>query len=538
MASYEYTYQPTRFEQFIWRRHKAEVGMAQLQKNWEKHVIENPTKADFERIASLYGLNLSEREKDTYLASAAKSVQSYNRILQKYAPLRATTTSKTLGYRPSGKENSFGAWAWKGSIKSANEGLLSGKRIVVKDNVAVAGMPMENGSNLLKGYCPSANATVIDRILAAGGEIVGKAVNEDLCFSGGSHTSKPSPVLNPRNPRHMSGGSSSGCGALLAAGECDMAVGGDQGGSIRIPSAWCGVIGLKPTWGLVPYTGAFPIEPTLDHLGPMANTVEEIARLLTVMAGPDGIDARQHSLGAALPDYMAAITTSAAGLKVGVLEEGFRDSSGDPAVYQLVNRAIEKIKSLGCSAHHVSIPMHMDGIDVWGMIATEGAWGVMLEQNTVALGTNGTHDIDLVNTYARAKQENADEMSPTVKSVALLGKYLSERHNTSLYAFAQNLRFKLLRAYDDVFKDVDILVMPTITRTAYPHDFDADESFVLDNALTMMHNTAVFDVTGHPALSIPCGTIGDLPVGMMLVSKKFEEHKLLTLAQAFQNEPD
>lgn len=499
-------------------------------------MIENPKKADFQKIAALKGMNLSEHELDVYLSSAAKSVEAYNRILKKYAPAKTAPVRKPVGSKPDKKENRFGAWAWKGSIKSRSDGLLSGKRVVIKDNVAVAGMPMENGCSILHGYWPATNAVVVDRILAAGGEIVGKAVCEDLCFSGGSHTSRPGPVFNPHDPAYMSGGSSSGCGALLAARECDMAVGGDQGGSIRIPSSWCGVMGLKPTWGLVPYTGAFPIEPTIDHLGPMATTVEDIARLLTVMAGPDGVDPRQSGVSANLPDYMSAIRASASGLKIGILQEGFADATADPQVHQLVMNAIAALRnSTNCEVSEVSIPMHLDGLDIWSMIATEGACDVMLEHNSVALGATGGHDVELVNFYANGKRERADELSPTVKSVVLFGRYLTDRYNTSLYAFAQNLRFKLRKVYDDTFQKVDVLIMPTLPRTATRHNLDGDISFVLDNALDMMHNTAVFDVTGHPALSIPCGTIGNLPVGTMLVGRKFEEHKLLTVAQAFQS---
>src|SRR5918911_2761076 len=161
------------------------------------------------------------------------------------------------------------AWYWRCEIHGAPEGPLAGKTVAIKDNVCVAGVPMMNGSATLEGYVPEVDATVVTRILDAGGTILGKAVCEDLCFSGGSFTPHTGPVLNPRDPFRQAGGSSCGSAALVAAGDVDLATGGDQGGSIRIPSCWSGIVGHKPTHGLVPYTGVFPIELTLDHAGPM-----------------------------------------------------------------------------------------------------------------------------------------------------------------------------------------------------------------------------------------------------------------------------
>ena len=157
--------------------------------------------------------------------------------------------------RPRPEENRLGAWAWRVRIEGASSGPLVGRTVAIKDNVAVAGVPMHNGTALLDGYVPDEDATVVERVLDAGGTILGKAVCESLCFSGGSHTADSGPVRNPYDPARSTGGSSTGSAALVAAGEVDMAIGGDQGGSVRIPSCWSGIYGLKPTWGLVPYTG-------------------------------------------------------------------------------------------------------------------------------------------------------------------------------------------------------------------------------------------------------------------------------------------
>jgi amidase len=197
---------------------------------------------------------------------------------------------------------------------------MAGRRIAVKDNIAVAGVPMMNGSAVLEGFVPRQDATVVTRLLDAGAIVTGKAVCENLCFSGGSHTSATGPVLNPWDHTRSAGGSSSGSAALVASGEVDLALGGDQGGSIRIPAAFCGVVGHKPTHGLVPYTGAFPIENTLDHLGPITRTVRDAALMLGVLAGPDGLDPRQRH-GAEQHDYLAGIDASVGGLRIGVRNE-------------------------------------------------------------------------------------------------------------------------------------------------------------------------------------------------------------------------
>ena len=229
---------------------------------------------------------------------------------------------RDAGWPPDPEENRFNAWAWRCSIRGAKEGKLANRSVAFKDNICVAGIPLRNGSSVLAGFIPNEDATVVTRILDAGGEIVGKAVCENFCFSGGSHTSDGNPVLNPANPEYCAGGSSTGSGALVVAESVDMAPGGDQGGSIRIPASWCGIVGLKPTYGLVPYTGIFPIEGTLDHTGPMTRTVADAALLLEVIAGPDGLDPRQSNIPETRPSYSDALTGDVRELRIAVVKEG------------------------------------------------------------------------------------------------------------------------------------------------------------------------------------------------------------------------
>ena len=277
-------------------------------------VIQAPKPEQILDIALDFGLDLSEEDARSFAGLIAGSVPSYNRLDELAEPSLPVKYPRTPGRRPAPEENPYNAWYWKCEIKGADGGLLAGKRVGIKDNVCVAGVPYMNGCRVIEGYVPEVDATVVTRILDAGGTIAGKAACEDLCFSGGSHTSKPVPIKNPHRPTHSAGGSSGGSAAALAAGDCEMALGGDQGGSIRIPGSWCGVYGLKATHGLIPYTGVMPIELTIDHCGPMANTVDDVAKLLAAIAGPDGYDPRQIDIRT--QDYLGALERGAAGLKI------------------------------------------------------------------------------------------------------------------------------------------------------------------------------------------------------------------------------
>ena len=215
-----------------------------------------PTTEQLQGISRSFGLALSDADLVSFRELMRGPLASYARLDELPEPKLPVKYPRDPGRRPSPEENPYNAWYWKTDIRGAESGLLAGKKVAIKDNICVAGVPMMNGSQLLEGYVPEIDAVVVTRILDAGGTIAGKAACEDLCFSGASHTCATGPIRNPHNPKHSAGGSSGGSAALVAAGDVPMALGGDQGGSIRTPSSWCGVYGLKPTWGLVPLSGA------------------------------------------------------------------------------------------------------------------------------------------------------------------------------------------------------------------------------------------------------------------------------------------
>ncbi|MBI4609643.1 MAG: amidase [Candidatus Rokubacteria bacterium] len=407
--------------------------------------------------------------------------------------------------------------------------------MAIKDNVCVAGIPMMNGSNVLEGFVPDQDATIVTRILDAGGEIAGKAVCEHLCFSGGSHTSDTGPVLNPHDPKRSAGGSSSGSAALVVAGECDMAMGGDQGGSIRIPSSYSGAFGLKPTNGLVPYTGIFPIELTLDHTGPIARSAADCALLLEVIAGPDGLDPRQ-SAGVRVETYTRALTGDARGLRIGIVREGFGwPGASEPDVDKMVRDAAQRLTRAGATVEEISVPLHRDGIHIWNAIAVEGATNLMVRDNCMGTKWKGHYVTPLMEFYARARRARANDLSETVKLVVLLGQYMQDNYHGRYYAKAQNLGRTLRAAYDEALRQVDLLVMPTtpMKATLLPPPNASREEYVA-RALEMIPNTCPFDVTGHPAMNVPAGMSGGLPVGMMLLGRHWEDGTVLRAAHAFE----
>src|SRR5262249_34232176 len=235
---------------------------------------------------------------------------------------------RTPGARPPAEENPLGAWYVKTRIEGAPRGPLAERTVALKDNVLLAGVPMMNGTTLLEGYVPPIAARAARRVPGGGGISAGRAVGESWCFSGGGPPADTGPVRNPHDPTRSAGGSSSGSGALVAAGEVDFAIGCDQGGSIRVPASFCGVVGLKPTHGLVPYTGILSLEPTPDHAGPITRSVADNALLLRAIAGPDGFDSRQADVR--LDDYVGALGHGVRGLRIRVLREGFRQPGPEP----------------------------------------------------------------------------------------------------------------------------------------------------------------------------------------------------------------
>ncbi|MDI3313680.1 MAG: amidase [Mycobacterium sp.] len=496
--------------------------------------ISKPSIADIDSAARHFGFHLDAGARQDYLAVVTAMLASYDVVDALYDEVARPRIPERAYRFPTADANPLGAWYVTSEITAGTQGPLSGRAVAVKDNIAVAGIPMMNGSRALEGFIPSRDATVVQRLLEAGAIVAGKSVCEDLCCSGSSFTSACGPVRNPWDLTREAGGSSSGSAALVAAGEVELAVGGDQGGSVRIPASLCGVVGHKPTYGLVPYTGAFPIERTIDHLGPITRTVDDAALMLTVLAGADGLDPRQPK-DIPLIDYRTALTGDVTGLRVGVVTEGFGQPGSRPEADELVRSAAQQFTEIGCTVGEISVPWHRHAFHLFTVIITDGASYQLLDGNGYGLGVEGFYDPELMAHFATQRVAMADQLSGTIKATALGGHYSLKTLGGAGYAKARNLLPQVRAAYDEALTQYDVLVMPTVPGTADtlpagdPHDVR-----LLVNAHGKAINTAPLDITGHPAISVPAGLLNGLPVGMMIIGKRFDDATVLRAAHAFE----
>lgn len=495
-----------------------------------------PTDRELHRLARANHFQLSDEEAESFQALLPGLFEAYEHLDQMPQPQESLKyRNRDPGYRPARKDDPFNAIVRRCTLTGAPTGKLSGKRFGLKNNICVAGMPMSCGSLVLEGYVPETDATIITRLLDEGAEVVATLNLDNFAFSGAGDTSAQGAVLNPHDTGYLAGGSSGGSAAALYYDDIDITIGGDQGGSIRIPASWCGVVGLKPTHGLVPYTGIVGIDNTFDHAGPMARSVADAALTLEVIAGKDPLDPRQGEVTA--ERYTEALGRSVSGIKIGVLAEGFGLRASEPDVDAAVRRAVAVFNELGAQTTEVSVPAQLEAAGiVWGLIA-EGATA-LLRSNGMGHGWQGLYNSSLVETLGKSLRAQANDLPPTVKLVLLIGTYMSERYHGRMYAKAQNLRRVLRASYDRALEEVDILAMPTTPMKAHKHEKDLDTRGIIAHGWDMLDNTAPFNMTGHPAISIPCGKSNGLPVGLMLVGRHFEDSTLLRAAHAFEQHVD
>jgi amidase len=495
-----------------------------------------PTPSQLRQVASEIGLDLTDGDVTSFIELMRPSVAAYNVVDAMPDNLPAVQYPRTPGYRPMSEENAHNAWYVKTTVEGASSGKLRGKSVVLKDNIMLAGVPMMNGSATMEGYMPDIDATVVQRVLDAGGTIVGKAHCEAFCLSGGSHTNATGPVHNPHKMGYSAGGSSSGSAVLVAHGEADMALGGDQGGSIRIPSSFCGTYGMKPTHGLVPYTGIMPIEICIDHTGPMTRTVADNALLLEVLAGPDGYDPRQYNVKT--HPYASMLEGGVKGVRVGIVTEGFQQPNAESDVNAKVRDAAARLADLGAEVTEISIPLHLAGVAIWMPIGVEGLTQTMMWGDGYGISRPDLYVTSLMD-FHRGWRKRANEMSETTKLFTMLGTYIHKHHGTRYYGKAMNITRRLTAAYDAALATHDLLLMPTTPIKATPlPPTDAPRELYVERALNMFANTAPSDISHHPAMAVPCGMSDGLPVSMMLIGRHFDEPKIYRAAYAFEQSGD
>lgn len=402
-------------------------------------------------------------------------------------------------HRPTGDDNPANAWAWKVTITDQEKrgGLLAGKTVCVKDNVTVKGVPCLLGTDFIKDWIPDTDATVVTRILEAGGTILGKAVCENMSLWGMSDSSATGTMHNIYAEGYSAGGSSSGTGVLVARGDVDLGIGGDQAGSIRLPASKNGIVGMKPTFGLVPYTGIASLEPTIDHTGPMTRTVLDNALLLQAIAGADGIDDRQMA-GCPMPgdvlDYPSLATQGVKGMRIGILVESLDCPLHDARVSELVVKAAKGFKELGAVVETVSVPMHRVAPDLWAVVGRFSAASAMSGR---AAGRRQLFLNDLTNKMLPMTQERLPDLFVANANTLVNGLWGWEHMPPTLFGKATNLVRKLRDDYYKALDKFDLLVMPTIPflpqRLA---SADASLAEKMTKGVGMTMNTAPFNLVG------------------------------------------
>lgn len=497
--------------------------------------IKRPTLAQMRAMAARFGMNLTDAELAEYSQIMEPYIQAYDRLDAMPDNLPEVRYPRSPGRFPDASENPLNAWYVKTEVRGAPDGPLRGKRIVLKDTVCLAGVPMMNGSSIMEGYTPEIDATIVTRMLDAGAIIAGKAHCENFCLSGGSHTNAKGPVHNPWKRGYMAYGSSSGSAALVAAGEVDMAIAGDQGGSIRLPASACGVYGMKATHGLVPYTGVMSVEQTIDHVGPVTANVSDNALLLEVLAGEDGLDPRQYK--PRTYRYTEALGRGAHGMKIGILKEGFRRPESETDVDDKVMAAANRFRELGAMVEEVSVPEHHLAVDCWTAITIEGLQDQMMHGNAAGSNYRGLFLPSMIDQMATWRSR-ADELSHSLKVCMFIGEHFQTTYRGRFYGKAQNLMRRVNEKYMTALKRYDLLLMPTMPMKPQPiPPADCSISLYVQRAFEMIGNTAPFN-GGLPAMSLPVGLSEGLPIGMMLVGPSYGELKIYQAAHGFEQSGD
>jgi aspartyl-tRNA(Asn)/glutamyl-tRNA(Gln) amidotransferase subunit A len=420
-------------------------------------------------------------------------------------------------------------------IEGDDDGPLAGKTVAVKDNISTEGVETTCGSKMLKGYVPPYDATVVERLKAAGATINGKANMDEFGMGTTTETSHFGATLNPVDTDRVPGGSSGGSAAAVAAAEADIALGTDTGGSIRAPAAFCGVVGIKPTYGLVSRYGLVAYANSLEQIGPIAPTVKEAAGLLDVISGPDENDATTVAEGEN-SNYAAAADGDVEGMTIGVpveLVEG-----ADEGVVETFWDAITELEDQGAEYVEVSMPSVEKAVAAYYVIATSEASSNLARFDGTRYGLNVT-DVegagDLAEegnwneAFAKARE---DGFGPEVKRRILLGTFaLSAGYHDKYYAKAQDARAWIKQDFDDSLSEADVLASPTMPVPP----FELGEG--LEDPRTMYladANTVPVNLADLPAISVPAGTSEGLPVGMQLIGPKYGEKTIVRAASALE----
>ncbi|MCL6554184.1 MAG: Asp-tRNA(Asn)/Glu-tRNA(Gln) amidotransferase subunit GatA [Firmicutes bacterium] len=419
------------------------------------------------------------------------------------------------------------AAAWDARVAGEVDALppLAGVPVAVKDNICTRGIPTTCASRILEGWVPPYDATVVARLRAAGAIVLGKTNLDEFAMGSSTEHSAFGPTRNPWDPARVPGGSSGGSAAAVAAGMVPLALGSDTGGSVRLPAGFCGVVGLKPTYGRVSRYGLVAFASSLDQIGPMARDVADCALLLGVLAGHDPADAT--SADVPVPDYLAALGGGAAGVRLGVPREAF-GAGVAPAVADAVREALRVFADLGCGIEEISLPTIDAALPAYYILAPAEASSNLARYDGVRYGLRVPGD-DLSAMVARTRRQG---FGVEVQRRIMLGTYaLSAGYYEAYYLKAQRARTLVARDFARAFERVDLVVLPVAPTPAFRLGEKADDplQMYLSDIFTISVNLA-----GLPGLALPCGMADGLPIGLQLVGRAFEEATVLRVGHAYE----
>ncbi len=405
---------------------------------------------------------------------------------------------------------------------------LAGMPIAIKDNICTKGVATTCASKMLKNFVAPYESTASNKLWSSGGICLGKTNLDEFAMGSSTETSSFGVTSNPWDINRVPGGSSGGSAASVAAGFCAAALGSDTGGSIRQPASFCGVVGLKPTYGRVSRWGLVAFASSLDQIGPITNTVSDAAEILYSISGKDPFDST--CLDKPVPNYLTDLNKSIKGLKIGIIRECFEHPGLNPEVKESVLSGVHRFKTLGAEIVEVECPRFNDGIATYYVIAPSEASANLARYDGVKYGYRSNEASNLIDMTSKSRAEGfGDEVQRRI----LIGTYaLSAGYSDAYYKKAQKVRTLIRKDFDNAFKKVDLLLTPTCPTTAFlKGDFVNDPlSMYLSDLLTVPVNLA-----GLPAISIPCGfdTKG-LPIGMQLIGNVLEEDRILNAANIFE----
>ncbi len=405
---------------------------------------------------------------------------------------------------------------------------LAGIPIAIKDNLCTKGVKTTCSSKMLENFVAPYESTVTERLWKAGAVFIGKTNLDEFAMGSSTETSAFGATSNPWDLSKVPGGSSGGSAAAVASGECLAALGSDTGGSIRQPASFCGVVGLKPTYGRVSRWGLIAFASSLDQVGPFTNSVSDSAEILQVIAGPDKKDST--CLKASVPDYLSTLNTSLDGLKVGLIRECFDQQGLASEVKSSVLKAANKLKDLGADLIDISCPRFNDGIATYYVIAPSEASSNLARFDGVKYGYRADGVDNLMEMTA---QSRAEAFGSEVQRRILIGTYaLSAGYVDAYYKKAQQVRTLIRRDFDKAFDQVDVLLTPTAPTTAFEAGAHLDDplGMYLSDLLTIPVNLA-----GLPSISLPCGfDKSGLPIGLQLIANVLDESRLLQVAYQYE----